>query len=70
MPMSRSPVHVPILERLAVSIPEAVMVSGRSKSRLYQDMKAGRLEFRKNGRSTLILVRSLKRLVEGDSTDS
>jgi hypothetical protein len=43
------------------------MASGRSKSRLYQDMKAGRLEFRKNGRSTLILVRSLKKLVEGDS---
>jgi hypothetical protein len=65
--MPRSPVHIPFYERFACSIPEAVMVSGRSKSRLYQDMKAGRLEFRKNGRSTLILVASLKKLVEGDS---
>jgi hypothetical protein len=66
--MPRSPVNIPFYERFACSVPEAVVASGRSKSRLYQDMKAGRLEFRKNGRATLILVRSLKELVEGDKT--
>jgi hypothetical protein len=65
--MPRSPVNIPFYERFACSVPEAVVASGRSKSRLYEDMKSGRLEFRKNGRSTLILVGSLKRLVEGDS---
>jgi hypothetical protein len=63
------PDHIPFYERFACSIPEAVVASGRSRSRLYQDMKAGKLEFRKNGRSTVILVHSLKKLVEGNGPD-
>lgn len=39
---------------LAVTVPEAVRLSGQSRSRLYEAMKRGDLVARKAGRRTLI----------------
>jgi len=51
-------------ERISVRIPAAVRLTGMSRSRIYQLMKDGELEFVKIGSSTIILVDSLKRVIE------
>ena len=44
---------------LAFTISDAVRASGLARSRLYEEMRAGRIEARKAGRRTLILADSL-----------
>jgi len=46
-------------EPLAYTVGNAVKVSGLARSRLYEEMRAGRIEARKAGRRTLILASSL-----------
>jgi hypothetical protein len=48
------------LEPLAISIEEAVRVSGESKSRLYELIGDRQIEARKSGRRTLVVFASLK----------
>ena len=52
-------------EPISVKIPEAVRLTGLSRSRLYELMRSGDIEFAKVGSSTLILVGSLRRFVYG-----
>lgn len=47
-------------EPISVRVPEAVRLTGLSRSRLYELMKSGDVEFVKVGSSTLILVESLR----------
>jgi hypothetical protein len=49
---------------ISVKIPEAVRLSGLSRSRIYEMMRSGDIEFAKVGSSTLILVDSLRRMIE------
>ena len=48
------------IELIAVSIPEALRISSMGRSSLYEALKRGDIEARKNGRRTLILVQSLQ----------
>ena len=48
---------------IAVRIPEAVKLSGLSRSVLYELIRAGEIEVAKIGRSTLVLVESLHALI-------
>ena len=52
------------LEPISVRIPEACRLTGLSRSRVYELMKGGEIEFVKVGSSTLILVASLRRFIE------
>ena len=52
------------IEPISVRIPDAVRLTGLSRSRIYELMGSGELEFVKVGRSTLILVASLRGFVE------
>lgn len=54
-----------LAEPISVRIPEACRLTGLSRSRLYELMKNGDIEFAKVGASTLILVESLRSFVEG-----
>jgi excisionase family DNA binding protein len=54
----------PLLERISVRIPAAVRLTGMSRSRIYQLMKDGEIEFVKIGSSTLIPVDSLRQFIE------
>lgn len=45
----------PAVEKLALSIPEAVAASGFSRSSLYEEIGAGRLRAVKRGRRVAIL---------------
>lgn len=52
------------MEPISVKIPEAVRLSGLSRSRIYELMKSGDIEFAKVGSSTLIIVESLRRFIQ------
>jgi hypothetical protein len=49
---------------LAVTIPEAVRLSGLSRSELYRQLSEGRIQARKSGTRTLIVWASLQAHVE------
>ena len=52
------------IQPLTVTIPEAVRLSGLSRSELYRQLSAGRISARKSGSRTLILWATLKAHVE------
>lgn len=52
------------LEPLTVRIPVAVQLTGIGRSKIYELIKAGKLDTVKVGTSTLITVASLRRLVQ------
>jgi excisionase family DNA binding protein len=58
-----SPLTLPI-EPLTVRIPVAVQLTGIGRSKIYELIKARKLDTVKVGASTLITVASLRRLVE------
>jgi hypothetical protein len=58
--------RLPFKERLACSMNEATAASGISRSSLYKEMDAGRLEFFKRGTRRLVRVPSLLRLINAD----
>ena len=51
-------------EPLTVKIPTAVRMTGIGRSKIYELIKAGRIETVKLGSSTLILVPSLRRFID------
>lgn len=51
-------------EPISVRIPDAVRLTGLSRSRLYELMKSGDIAFAKVGASTLVLVDSLRSFLE------
>lgn len=57
-------VDPPVAEPISVRIPEAVRLTGLSRSRLYELMKSGDIQYAKVGASTLVLVASLRQFVE------
>jgi excisionase family DNA binding protein len=56
--------EVGVCEPISVKVSEAVRLSGLSRSRIYELMRSGDIEFAKVGSSTLILVDSLRRMIE------
>lgn len=52
------------MEPITVRIPEAIRLTGLSRSRLYELLRDREIEFIKVGASTLILVASLRSWVE------
>jgi hypothetical protein len=55
--------QVPFRQRVTCSVADAETASGISRSQLYLEMKAGRLQFVKRGTRRLISVPSLLRLL-------
>ncbi|WP_066816895.1 helix-turn-helix domain-containing protein [Sphingomonas mali] len=51
------------IEPISVRIPDAVRMTGLSRSRIYQLIATGDVEAAKVGRSTVVLVASLRALV-------
>ena len=50
--------------RLAYTITEATKVTGFTRTRIYEEISKGRLTAVKAGRRTLIIAKSLERLIE------
>jgi excisionase family DNA binding protein len=61
--------EVPRLEPISVRVPGAVRMTGLSRSRVYELMKSGEIEFVKVGSSTLILVESLRAFIQSCRSD-
>ena len=61
--MSAAEAENPAAEPISVRIPDAVRMTGLSRSRIYELMRSGDIEFAKVGASTLIIVESLRRFV-------
>ncbi len=59
----------PLGERISVTVDQAVAASGLSRSTLYELIRDDALESRVVAGRRLILVRSLRRLIEGDAAD-
>jgi excisionase family DNA binding protein len=59
-------VHVPFRDRISCTIDEACHGTGLGRSKLYEEIAAGRVRTAKVGRRVLVLVESLKRLVAPD----
>jgi len=52
------------MQAIAVTIPKAVEVSGLGRTTIYQLIGAGKIDARKQGRRTLVMVESLSRHLE------
>lgn len=48
---------------ISVRIPDAVRLTGLSRSRIYELMRSGDIEFAKVGSSTVILIDSLRSFI-------
>lgn len=68
--MVSDPVDPAPFDRISVRVPEAVRLSGISRSRLYELMRDGDIAFAKVGSSTLILVDSLRSFIRSRTVDS
>jgi hypothetical protein len=54
---------IPFRDRISCTIPEASAATGLSRSKLYQEIAAGRVETSKIGGRTLVLIPSLENLI-------
>jgi hypothetical protein len=57
-------------ERLSCTIPEACAATGLGRTKLYEEIGAGRVRTRKFGTRTLIVVESLVALIDPGSSNS
>jgi hypothetical protein len=55
---------IPFRERLSCTIPEACAATGLGRTKLYEEIGAGRVQTRKFGTRTLIVVDSLVALID------
>jgi excisionase family DNA binding protein len=60
--------NIPLRERFAITVPEACQAIGVGPTTLYELVAAGAIETTKVGKRRLVLVRSLRRLIEGEPT--
>lgn len=61
---------IPFSERFTCSISDACDASGLGRSKLYEEIAAGRLETTTVGKRRLVYVRSLLGLLAGDETEA
>jgi hypothetical protein len=65
-----NPTSIPFRERLSCTIPEACAATGLGRTKLYEQIGAGRVQTRKFGTRTLIVVESLVALIDPGSANS
>jgi hypothetical protein len=56
--------NIPFRERLSCTIPEACVATGLGRTKMYEEIGAGRVHVRKFGSRTLIVVASLVALID------
>jgi excisionase family DNA binding protein len=55
--------NIPFRERISCTVPEACVATGLGRTKLYEEIAAGRIETCKVGKRVLVLVSSLENLV-------
>jgi hypothetical protein len=61
---------IPFRERLSCTIQEACAATGLGRTKMYEEIGAGRVQTRKFGARTLIVVDSLVALIDPGSANS
>jgi hypothetical protein len=61
---------IPFRDRISCTIPEACAATGLGRTKMYEEIGAGRVHTRKFGTRTLIVVASLVALIDPDPDDS
>jgi hypothetical protein len=61
---------IPFRDRLSCTIPEACAATGLGRTKLYEQISAGRVQTRKFGTRTLIVVDSLVALIDPGAENS
>jgi hypothetical protein len=61
---------IPFRQRLSCTIPEACAATGLGRTKMYEEIGAGRIRTRKFGTRTLVVVDSLVALIGPDREDS
>jgi hypothetical protein len=63
---------IPFNERLSCTVDEACVATGLGRTKLYEEIAAGRVHIRKVGKRTLVIVDSLHRMlgIADESNDS
>jgi hypothetical protein len=59
---------IPFRERISCTIPEACAATGLGRTKMYEEIGAGRIHVRKFGTRTLIVVASLVALIDPGPT--
>jgi excisionase family DNA binding protein len=59
---------IPFRDRISCTIREACLATGIGRTKLYQEIAAGRIRTSKVGRRTLVLVESLVTLIDPQPT--
>lgn len=60
---------IPFRERISCTIQEATAATGLSRTKLYQQIAAGRVEATKLGGRTLVLVGSLEKMLRPEHSN-
>jgi hypothetical protein len=61
---------IPFRQRLSCTIPEACAATGLGRTKMYEEIGAGRIRTRKFGTRTLVVVDSLVALIGPDAENS
>jgi excisionase family DNA binding protein len=61
---------IPFRERISCTIDEACAATGLGRSKLYEEIAAGHVAVHKIGKRTLVLVKSLERLIDPNARES
>jgi hypothetical protein len=56
--------NIPFRERISCTIPEACAATGLGRTKIYEEISAGRVQISKVGTRTLIVVDSLVALID------
>jgi hypothetical protein len=62
--------NIPFRERISCTIPEACAATGLGRTKIYEEISAGRVQTSKVGARTLIVVDSLVALIDPGSANS
>jgi excisionase family DNA binding protein len=62
--------NIPFAQRLACTIDEACQATGIGRTKLYEELAAGRIQSTTVGRRRLILVKSILRLLDPQAAPS
>jgi hypothetical protein len=57
-------IHIPFRERISCTIPEACAATGLGRTKLYEEIAAGRVQTSKIGSRVLVIVKSLEHLID------
>lgn len=60
---------IPFKERFSCTIPEACSGTGLSRTRIYEEIKAGRVQTMKVGNRTLIVLETLLSLIASNKVN-